>query len=48
MRDLQKIYEECLLEQIQSLNIPVGNIIGISWVEMNNNWGLCVEKMNLK
>lgn len=40
MRDLQKIFEECLAE-VKALNIPAGDILKIDWIDMNDAWGKC-------
>lgn len=42
MRDLQKIYIECLLE-IQSLGIPVGNIESVEWARFRKKYGNCIR-----
>lgn len=38
MRDLLKIYEECL-EEVKSLKIPVGDIKCIEWATLMDAWG---------
>lgn len=40
MRNLQKIFEDCLAE-VKALNIPVGDIFRIDWLDMNDAWGKC-------
>lgn len=42
MRDLQKIYEECIAE-VKSLGIPVGKIESIQWADIKNGWGRCAR-----
>lgn len=40
MRDLQKIYEECIAE-VKLLGIPVGKIESIQWADIEDAWGQC-------
>lgn len=40
MRDLQKIFEECLAE-VKALDIPVGKITKVEWSELEDAWGRC-------
>lgn len=42
MRDLQQIFEECL-EEVKLLNIHVGDIKDIEWIEIDNAWGNAIE-----
>lgn len=40
MRDLQQLLGECL-DEIKSLDIPVGKIESIQWADIKNGWGQC-------
>lgn len=47
MRDLQKIFEECLLE-IQSLGIPTGEIESVEWARFRKKYGYCTKNWDNK
>lgn len=37
MRNLQKIFEECL-DKVKALDIPVGTIDSIGWKKLDKKW----------